>query len=372
MKPRPQSDPPFPVFTKSNRIILNVRNLEKNLKKDKYSVTLVGCGPRGRDHAKAFLDNSDRFELVALCDKDTERLQSLSSICEGAEPYADAERMLSDVKPDVFCFATLPNIRLELVELGVRHGVKAIAYEKPTATSLDEARRIRDLCEGAGIKTIVSHQQKYGNHWQKVKEIIDNGDIGEIHTIHATAKGWLLQYGTHLVDYMMFLNGGNHGTWVVGHVHGKDKLADSHPSPDYAMAQFEFENGVRGILECGTLAPDQPGNNPFWMNAGATVYGSEGYAQVIVGSGWRAVTRSSSGLIEGFDGFNVEKDQPPYIRDLADWLDDSTKIHPCNGEITYHGFELVMAVCLSGLERRRITVPIEPSEPIMERLKREL
>jgi len=338
----------------------------------RYRVALVGCGPRGRDHAEAFLANSDRFELAALCDIDAERLQSLSAICEGAEPYEDAERMLSDVKPDVFCFATMPHIRLGLVELGVRHHVKAIAYEKPMATSLAEARRIRDLCEGAGIKTIVSHQHKYGSHWRKVKEIIDGGEIGGIHTIHATAKGWLLQYGTHLVDYMMFLNGGSRATWVVGHVHGKEKLSDSHPSPDYAMAQFEFENGVRGIVECGTLAPDQPGDNAFWMNAGATAYGSEGYAQVIVGSGWRAVTRSSSGLIEGPGAFDVKVDQPPYIRDLADWLDDPSKVHPCNGETAYHGFELVMGICLSGLERRRVTLPIEPSEPIMERLQREL
>lgn len=341
------------------------------MKKEKYTVAILGCGPRGRQHATAFLDNADRFELVAACDRDTERLQLLTSIREGIEPFTDGERMLSKVKPDVFCFATLPNLRLELVELGVRHGVKAIAYEKPMATSLGEARRIRDLCEKAGVKTLVSHQHKYGSHWRKVKAIIDNGDIGAIHTIHATAKGWLLQYGTHLVDYMIFLNGGHRGTGVVGHVHGKDKLADSHPSPDYAMAHFEFENGVRGILECGTCAPDQPGNNSFWMNAGATVYGSEGYAQVMVGSGWRAVTKSSSGLIEGSGGFNIAKDQPPYIRDLADWLDDSTQIHPCNGEITYHGFELVMGICLSGLERRRVTIPLELPDPIpiMERLR---
>ena len=340
--------------------------------KDKYSVALLGCGPRGSDHAKAFADNSDRFDLAGICDMDAERLQSVASTYQSAAPYTDAERMLSELKPDVFCFATLPGIRLELVELGVRHGAKAIAYEKPMATTLGEARRIRDLCEKAGVKTIISHQHKYGNHWLRVKEIIDSGDIGEIHTIHATAKGWLLQYGTHLVDYMMFLNGGHRCKWVVGHVQGKERLADSHPSPDYAMGQFEFENGVRGILECGSLAPDQPGGNSFWMNAGATVYGSEGYAQAIVGSGWREFTGTSSGLYMNSGGFDVEHDQAPYIRELADWLDDPAKVHPCNGDITYHGFEAVMGVCLSSLERRKITLPLESHEPIMERLESEL
>lgn len=338
----------------------------------KYSVALVGCGPRGRDHAEAFLENSDRFDLAALCDKDSERVQSLSSILNIPETYTDAGVMLSSERPDVFCFATLPQVRLELVELGIKHGVKAMAYEKPMATSLAEAQRIRDISREADVKTIVSHQHKYGSHWRKVKELIDSGEIGTVHTIHTTAKGWLLQYGTHLVDYMMFLNGGHRGLWVAGHVHGKEKLSDSHPSPDYAMGQIEFENGVRGIVECGTLAPDQPGKNTFWLNAGATAYGSHGYAQVIVGSGWRVVTKSSSGLVWGSGEFDVAKDQPPYIRDLADWLDDPTDIHPCNGETAYHGFELVMGICLSGLERRKVSVPVESSEPIMERLRSHL
>jgi len=338
----------------------------------RYSVALLGCGPRGRGHAEAFLKNSDRFNLVALCDKDRERLQSLSSVLNIPKTYVNAEVMLSSEKPDVFCFATPPQVRLGLVEMGIKYGVKAIAYEKPMATSLAEAQRIHDLCREAQVKTIVSHQHKYGAHWQKVKELIDNGKIGKVHTIQATAKGWLLQYGTHLIDYMMFLNRGHRGLWVIGQVHGKGKLSDSHPSPDYALGQIEFDNGVRGIIECGTLAPDQPGKNEFWLNAGATVYGSHGYAQVIVGSGWRAVTRSSSGLISGPGGFDVTKDQSPYIGDLADWLDNPTKIHPCNGEVTYHGFQILMGICLSSLERRKISLPLKTSEPIVERLRREL
>ena len=156
----------------------------------------------------------------------------------------------------------------------------------------------------------------------------------------------------------------------------QEEPADVEPLEEikkvFAMGQIEFENGVRGIVECGTLAPDQPGKNMFWLNAGATVYGSGGYAQVIVGSGWQAVTRSSSGLISGPGGFDVVKDQSPYIKDLADWLDNPTKIHPCNGEVTYHGFELAMGICLSSLEKRKINLPLKTSEPIVERLRREL
>ena len=46
----------------------------------KYRVGQIGCSPgRGKDHARAFTDNADRFDLVAICDRDEERLGKLSS-----------------------------------------------------------------------------------------------------------------------------------------------------------------------------------------------------------------------------------------------------------------------------------------------------
>lgn len=337
-----------------------------------HTVAIVGCGPRGRSHAEAFLANPDRFDRVAVCDLDETRLQTVSSELGIENTYADADAMLAAEKPEVFCFCTLPHIRLPMIELGIKHGVKAIAYEKPMATSLAEAEQITTLCAKAGVKTVVSHQHKYGDHWQKAKEIADSGEIGDVHTIHVAAKGRLLEYATHLIDYMIFLNNGARVEWVVGHVHGGEKLGGTHPSPDYAMAQFGFDNGVRGLLDCGALAPDLPGGNSFWLDAGATMYGSDGYAQAIVGSGWRALTKSQ-GFISGKGGFNVDHDQPLYVRDLADWLDDETKVHPCNGDVTYHGFQAMMAICASALDHQRVELPMRPPEqPLMERMKQEL
>ncbi|MBN1673342.1 MAG: Gfo/Idh/MocA family oxidoreductase [Kiritimatiellae bacterium] len=338
----------------------------------RYRVALVGCGPRGRDHAKAFVKLTDRFELVAVCDRNPGNLEAFSRVLCIPATYTCAERMLSKERPEVLCFATRPQVRLELVQLGIQYGVTAIAFEKPMATSLAEARRIRDLCREAGVRAVVSHQHKYGCHWREVRAIIEAGQIGVLHTIHATAKGALLEYGTHLVDCMMFLNGGRRGRWVLGCVDGRNKLVDTHPSPDYVLGQIEFENGVRGIVECGVLAPDQPGENAFWMNAGAAAYGSEGCARVVVGSGWQAQTRSSRGVIRGPGGFDVDADQPAYIADLARWLDDPACVHPCSVETAYHGFELMMGICLSSLERRKISVPVDSAEPVIERLRREL
>ena len=75
--------------------------------------------------------------------------------------------MLAAEQPDVLVFATPPAVREALVELGLRHGVKAIACEKPLACSLSEARRIVDRCAAADVRGVVCHQLRYGAHWRR-------------------------------------------------------------------------------------------------------------------------------------------------------------------------------------------------------------
>lgn len=338
-----------------------------------YRTVVLGAGWRGKGHIKAFLANSDRFDLCAVCDRDTERMKAtLKDLGASLPVYADAEAMLAKEKPQVFCFATQPDVRLELVRLGIRHGVRAIAYEKPMATSLVEAKRICDECDRAGVKQIVCHQHKYGEHWRKVKEIVDSGQIGPVRMVHATSKGWFFYYITHLVDYAMWLLGYPEVKWVVGHVHGRGKLADTHPSPDYVMGQVAFANDARAIFECGPMSPTRGVTDRFWYDAGATVFGADGFAEVIVGRGWRAVTKDGASLGDPSISLSEIGETVPYIADLARWLDDDAQPHPCNGRLAYQGLQVSMAMLLSSLDRRTITLPVDVSAPITERMLHEL
>ena len=333
----------------------------------KYAVAICGTGKRGKVHAETF-HQDERFEVVAICGRDRERLEAAASLAGAPEKYTDAARMLCETKPDVFCFCTPPAVRLPMIRLGVEHGCRLIAYEKPMATSFCDASEILDLCRKAGVKTVVSHQLKYGPHFQKVRELIAGGSLGRIHTVYGTTLGWLLQMGTHVVDYCRYFNGEAEAEWVFGQAHGREKLADSHPSPDYALGEIQFTNGVRGVVEIGSLAPDVPEVEYFWHKVRIGAQGTEGFAEALIGGGWRAVTRDSGGPVSGPGAWSARHDQPPYIRDIATWLDDPARVHPCNGESAYKGFEIVMAICRSAIDRRPVRLPLDPGDPEIERL----
>ena len=335
----------------------------------KYTVAICGTGKRGKVHAEYF-HKDGRFQVVAISGRNPEKLQAAAQLAGNPAKYLDAAQMLCETKPDVFCFCTPPSVRLSMVRLGLEHGAKLIAYEKPIATSLQEAAQITGLCRKAGVKTVVCHQLKYGDHFQKVKALISSGALGRLHTVYGYTLGWLLQMGTHVVDYCRYFNGEAEAEWVLGQACGREKLTDSHPSPDYLMGEIQFANGVRGIVQVGNLAPDVPEVEYFWHKVRIGAQGTEGFAEALIGGGWRAVTRDSGGPISGAGTWNAPHDQPLYIRDIALWLDDATHTHPCNGESSYKGFEIIMALCRSAIERRKITLPLEPGEPEIERLAR--
>ncbi len=329
---------------------------------------LVGCGARGESHAQGLLANPDRFELVALCDRDAERVGTLARKLGISRCYSDAEAMLAAERPALLCFATPPAVRLELVELGVRHGVGAIAFEKPLALSLSEARRIVELCAD-GVKAVVCHQLKHAGHWRRVKQIVGSGGIGKVRCLHATARPSMLRVGTHLVDAMLWLGAESRARWVLGQAHGREAYREDHPCPDHVAGVVELASGARGILEIGSLAPRNLDDSDFWGDVAVTVWGDEGYARVVLAGGWEAVTRQSHGRVESGPP-DTSPGEPEHLRLLADWLDDSKRMHPSNLQTSYDGFEILMGLALSSLERRRVDLPIAGApEAILERLR---
>ena len=349
----------------------------------KYTVAQVGVGGRGGVHIDGWLKNPDRFELVALCDLDEDRLRTRSEQFGVSTTYIDADEMLAEVQPDVFCFSTGPSVRLPLVELAAKHKVKGLVFEKPMARSLEEAYKITELCRRNNIKAAVSHQQKYLTSLQRVKHLADSGELGEVTFIHSTTQWGFSQIGTHFTDYALWANNGSRAKWVVGNCYGTRLLTQdpNHPAPDYVMANFECENGVRILVESGKAAPcHMPDTDATYLDSRLTVYGTHGYAWGDTDTGWAALTRSSKGeLLSGKPASWGEEEstclQPLFARDLADWLDDDRKPHPCNIEISYHGYEILTGACLSCLDRTRIDLPF--ANPLgvgdlFERLRKEL
>lgn len=335
-----------------------------------YTVAIAGCGKRGKVHADVFHKNP-RFEVVGVADVDAERVKECAALAGEAAQFDDAQKMLAQTRPDIFCFCTPPGLRLPFIKMGVDAGVKLIAYEKPMATNMTEALQIRELLTKSGVKSVQSHQRKYNIQFVKAKEVVDSGALGRIHTIYVTGTGWMMHLATHLADYMRWFNGDAEAQWVIGQAVGREKLTDNHPSPDYLGGFIQFANGVRGIMEVGEFAPDVPEVEYWWRKVRFIVQGTDGFVEVHVGGGWRAVTKSrgAEGSDEGT--WDTDHEQVPYIEDIALWL-DGTKHHPCDGEGGFKDVEIMCGLIRSAVERKKIDLPLGPGTPELELLEKTL
>ncbi len=335
----------------------------------KYKVVVVGMGKRGMHHAATFKANG-RFEVVGICDIDQARLDAAAAKLGVAVKGTDARQAARGVKPDVFCFCTLANVRTPMIQIGIESGARLIAMEKPVALTSTEGFELRRLVESSGVKVVVSHQHRYGSHYQAVKEVIASGALGRIHTVYGTATGWMMHMISHLIDYMRWYNGEAEAEWVMAQAAGRGKLADAHPSPDYVGGFIQFANGVRGIVECGAGAPDVPEVDYWWRKCRIGAQGSDGFAEVLTGGGWRAVTKQ--GFSSGEGCMNYDLDMPPYIQEMADWLDDDKRVHSCNFASAFKGFEIMMALCRSAAGGGQVALPLTSAANELELLRASL
>jgi predicted dehydrogenase len=337
--------------------------------KDKYRVVVAGLGKRGMHHALAFQQNH-RFELAGISSRDPKRLGDAAAKLGITVTSSDARQLATSVRPDVFCFCTPPQVRLDMIRVGIDSGARLIAMEKPIALTSAEAFEIRKLVDGSGVKVVVSHQHRYGVHYQKVHEIVASGALGRIHTVYATATGWMTHLLTHLIDYMRWYNGEAEAEWVMAQATGRGKLADSHPSPDYIAGFIHFANGVHGVIECGAGAPDVPEVDYWWRKCRIGAQGSDGFAEVLTGGGWRTVNKS--GASSGPGSMNYDLDMPPYIQHMADWLDDDSRVHPCNFTSAYKGAEIMYGFCRSVAEHGQVALPLTAPADEIDLLRRSL
>src|SRR6185295_7194246 len=321
-----------------------------------YRVLVVGVGKRGLHHATFFKANP-RFALVGISSRDPTRLQNALSKLGNVPSSNDARALALSTKPDVFCFCTSPNVRLDLIKLGIECGAKLIAFEKPVALTSNELFAMRDAIRKAGVKAVVSHQHRYGVHYRKVKEIIASSALGRVHTVYGVATGWMTHLMSHLIDYTSWFNDHSPGAWVMAQAAGRAKLTDNHPSPDYIGGFVQFANGVRGVYECGAGAPDQPEVAKWWGKNRIGAQGTEGFAELLTNGGWRAVTKSG-GYQSGEGAMNYDLDMPPYIQEMAEWLDDDKKVHSCNFDHACVGAEIMLALQRSAAEGSQIALPL--------------
>ncbi len=152
---------------------------------------LVGTGSRG---TQAYLvpiskDFKENGKIVGVYDTSRKRAEAAVKITGCDIPvFDDFDKMLEVTKPD-YVIVTVPDCEHdEYIVRSLKLGCDVIS-EKPLSTTPEKFRRICEAEKNSGKGVTTTFNCRYMNHFEKIKEIIQSGEIGKVFSVHYE---WLL------------------------------------------------------------------------------------------------------------------------------------------------------------------------------------
>ena len=163
-----------------------------------------------------------------------------------ANQYTDYREMLEKEQPEIVSVATQPEHRAEIVVYAAEHGVKAIYAEKAMAASMDEAAAMVSAVEENNVAFNLGTNRRWHTGFDKMKEIIDSGEIGKLRTLIIYSNGTLFNSASHHLDLILRLNSDAPASWVTGYLPEGDSVFDGDElrADPSGGGTIQFENGL--------------------------------------------------------------------------------------------------------------------------------
>ncbi len=165
---------------------------------------MVGTGGRAGMYIEAVGRTfRDSARMVAFCDTNHTRMRYANSLLEkaGAPPVPcfaaqQFETMIQETQPDTLIVTTIDRTHDDYIVRALHAGCDVIT-EKPMTIDETRALRILDAIEETGRQVRVTFNYRYAPHHSKVRELLMNGTIGDVFSVHFE---WLLNT-EHGADY---------------------------------------------------------------------------------------------------------------------------------------------------------------------------
>src|SRR5439155_18721 len=150
---------------------------------------IIGLGNIGKHHAGYLLEGKVRHcQLVAGCSTSPQKLEPYRA--KGLEIFADAEKLIRSGKVDALIVAT-PHYQHTPIGIAALEAGLHLMIEKPiSAHKADAERLIAVAKKRPESKFSAMFQLRVEPRYQKIQELIRNGDLGEIVRLSWLITDW--------------------------------------------------------------------------------------------------------------------------------------------------------------------------------------
>ncbi len=269
-------------------------------KRKELKFGLIGSGFMGRTHAfgvalaNRVFDLPSRLRLVKIADASNELAEKAANELGFDDYTGNWKDLISDPEIDVINITSPNSFHKEMAIAAIQAG-KHVYCEKPLATSVEDAKEMRDAAEFAGIKTQVGFNYICNPMLRKARQMILSGELGYIRGfrgVHAEdymaaddslftwrhdplGGGALADLGSHVIATAEYLVGpidkvlGDCETVTKRRIdrEGKEQAIEVD---DVTRAFIRFKNGASGSIEANWMATGRKMQHDF------EIFGSKG------------------------------------------------------------------------------------------------
>ncbi len=225
----------------------------------------IGCGEVTEKKSGPAFNEVEGSQVVAVMSRSENKARSYAERHHVRKWYTDASELIEDPDVNAVYIATPPSSHATFAIMAMRAG-KPCYIEKPLAASYNDCIRINRISEQTGVPCFVAYYRRYLPYFQKVKEIIENGTIGNVVNVQVrfsvpprdldfqsgkempwrlqpdiAGGGYFYDLAPHQIDLLQNLFG------VITRAHGYPaNRAHLYQAEDTLSACFFFESGIPG------------------------------------------------------------------------------------------------------------------------------
>ena len=158
--------------------------------KKHINVGIVGIGNIGTAHAHCIVDGKvDGMRLVAICDIAEERREYCKNKFPDIEVYSDYSMLLEDDNLDAVIISVPHRLHADMAIMALESG-KHILVEKPVDITVSKAIVLNNIAQKSEKVFAIMFNQRTNKLFAKAREIVKNGDLGELKRIVWIITNW--------------------------------------------------------------------------------------------------------------------------------------------------------------------------------------
>ena len=118
-------------------------------------------------------------QVVAVMSRNKEKAESYAKRHNIPRWYTDVQQLIGDEDVNAVYIATPPSSHATFAIMAMKAG-KPVYIEKPMAASYEDCARINRISQETGVPCFVAYYRRYLPYFQKVRQMVENGEIGNV------------------------------------------------------------------------------------------------------------------------------------------------------------------------------------------------